>query len=314
MKQVIKRVLKGLLPNRFLNAYRHVENLGAIKEQINSIIANVNSILWQAERVMSINELFVETPKEKVEGLIKSLHPIKTEHELVRWGSQHDGGYLIPKDFKGIRALFSPGVGNESAFEEDFYRQCKLANHNDIYIYIYMADKSVNEPILNIPKENYSFIKKFIGCTDNEDFITLDTWVNNSQVGEGDLMLQMDIEGGEYLALISASDTLLNRFRIIALEIHLLKYLWDNNYFEMVQSALNKILKTHYCVHLHPNNCCAPHHHRGVSIVEVIECTFIRKDRVKHILGYCDEFPHPLDADNVIENPTLILPRNWYGG
>ncbi len=146
MKQVIKRVLKGLLPNRFLNAYRHVENLGAIKEQVRSnvetlgaIKEQINSIANQvrAERVMSINELFVETPKEKVEGLIKSLHPIKTEHELVCWGSQHDGGYLIPKDFKGIRALFSPGVGNESAFEEDFYRQCKLANHNDIYIYIY---------------------------------------------------------------------------------------------------------------------------------------------------------------------------------
>ncbi|MGN8391445.1 hypothetical protein ACR9KO_07045 [Helicobacter pylori] len=126
MKQVIKRVLKGLLPNRFLNAYRHVENLGAIKEQINSIANYVNSI------------------KEKVEGLIKSLHPIKTEHELVRWGSQHDGGYLIPKDFKGIRALFSPGVGNESAFEEDFYRQCKLANHNDIYIYIWQTSRSMN--------------------------------------------------------------------------------------------------------------------------------------------------------------------------
>ncbi|WQW47943.1 hypothetical protein KVK16_06565 [Helicobacter pylori] len=151
MKQVIKRVLKGLLPNRFLNAYRHVENLGAIKEQvrsnvetlrsfkeqINSIANQVNSILWRAERVMSINELFVETPKEKVEGFIKSLHPIKTEHELVRFGAKHDGGYLIPNDFKGIRALFSPGVGGESTFEEDFYRQCKLANHNDIYIYIY---------------------------------------------------------------------------------------------------------------------------------------------------------------------------------
>ncbi len=109
----------------------------AIKEQINSIANQVNSILWRAERVMSINELFVETPKEKVEGFIKSLHPIKTEHELVRFGAKHDGGYLIPNDFKGIRALFSPGVGNESAFEEDFYRQCKLANHNDIYIYIY---------------------------------------------------------------------------------------------------------------------------------------------------------------------------------
>ncbi len=151
MKQVIKRVLKGLLPNRFLNAYRHVENLGAIKEQVhaitNQVSANievlgsikeqVNSILWRAERVMSINELFVETPKDKIQNFIKSLHPIKTEHELVRFGAKHDGGYLIPKDFKGIRTLFSPGVGNESAFEEDFYRQCKLANHNDIYIYIY---------------------------------------------------------------------------------------------------------------------------------------------------------------------------------
>ncbi|WRD15262.1 hypothetical protein E5K62_05260 [Helicobacter pylori] len=151
MKQVIKRVFKGLLPNRFLNAYRNVETLGVLKEQVhaitNQVSANievlgsikeqVNSILWRAERVMSINELFVETPKEKVEGFIKSLHPIKTEHELVRFGAKHDGGYLIPKDFKGIRALFSPGVGNESAFEEDFYRQCKLENHNDIYIYIY---------------------------------------------------------------------------------------------------------------------------------------------------------------------------------
>ncbi|GAA7462625.1 hypothetical protein ckin119_06340 [Helicobacter pylori] len=82
---------------------------------------------------MSINELFVETPKEKIESFIKSLHPIKTEHELVRLGAKYDGGYLVPNDFKGIKALFSPGVGNESTFEEDFYRQCKLANPNGIY-------------------------------------------------------------------------------------------------------------------------------------------------------------------------------------
>ncbi|WQW16036.1 hypothetical protein KVM68_05100 [Helicobacter pylori] len=158
MKQVIKRVLKGLLPNRFLNAYRNVENLGAIKEQvrsnvetlgvlkeqINSIANQVNSILWRAERVMSINELFVETPKEKVERFIKSLHPIKTEHELVRWGAKHDGGYLIPNDFEGIRALFSPGVGGESAFEEDFYRHCKPTNPNDIYIYIWQINRSMS--------------------------------------------------------------------------------------------------------------------------------------------------------------------------
>lgn len=158
MKQVIKRVLKGLLPNRFLNVYRHVENLGAIKEQvrsnvetlgaikeqINSIANQVNSILWRAERVMSINELFVETPKDKIQNFIKSLHPIKTEHELVRFGAKHDGGYLIPNDFEGIKALFSPGVGGVSAFEEDFYRHCKPTNPNDIYIYIWQTNRSMS--------------------------------------------------------------------------------------------------------------------------------------------------------------------------
>ncbi|GAA7510479.1 hypothetical protein ckin32_02320 [Helicobacter pylori] len=43
MKQVIKRVLKGLLPNRVLNAYHHVENLGAIKEQVRSNTETIRS-------------------------------------------------------------------------------------------------------------------------------------------------------------------------------------------------------------------------------------------------------------------------------
>ncbi|WP_227624860.1 FkbM family methyltransferase [Helicobacter cetorum] len=146
-----------------------------------------------------------------------------------------------------------------------------------------MADKSVDEPLLGI--QNYSFIKKFIGCTNDEEFITLDAWVNDSQVGEGDLMLQMDIEGGEYFALINASDEVLNRFRIITLEVHNLQFLWDAHYFEVVQSALSKILKTHYCVHLHPNNCCGIFNYNGLDIVRVLECTFIRKDRVKDILA-----------------------------
>ncbi len=54
MKQVIKRVLKGLLPNRFLNAYRHVENLGAIKEQVRSNVETLGAI---KEQINSIAKL-----------------------------------------------------------------------------------------------------------------------------------------------------------------------------------------------------------------------------------------------------------------
>ena len=37
---------------------------------------------------------------------------------------------------------------------------------------------------------------------------------------DGDLLLQMDIEGAEWLALAQVSDRVLSRFRIIVLELH----------------------------------------------------------------------------------------------
>ncbi|MEI6399670.1 MAG: hypothetical protein WCO71_12950, partial [Pseudomonadota bacterium] len=48
--------------------------------------------------------LFLElmTDAAKLRDLISKLCPVATKYELIRIGSQNDGGYLLPNDLDGI--------------------------------------------------------------------------------------------------------------------------------------------------------------------------------------------------------------------
>ncbi|RYE22243.1 MAG: methyltransferase [Sphingobacteriaceae bacterium] len=173
-----------------------------------------------------------------------------------------------------------------------------------------MADKSVEKPNLDLEPDSYNFIKKFIGCTDNDDFITLDSWVNSSGVNSGDLLLQMDIEGAEFAALINISNALLKRFRVLVFEFHHLDEFWNPRFFNVAELAFNKLLETHTCVHIHPNNCCGTETKFGLEIPKMAEFTFLRNDRIKS-REFATTFPHPLDVDNE-GKASLILPQCWY--
>ena len=66
----------------------------------------------------------------------------------------------------------------------------------------------------------------------------------------------MDIEGAEYRNLINCSSQLLNKFRIIIIEIHdVRKYLNTNIRPYNFESLINKLLYNHKVVHVHGNNC-----------------------------------------------------------
>jgi len=242
------------------------------------------------------------TDKIKVTNLIKDLYPLQTQIELIRLGPKGDGGYLVPDDLDGIEACFSPGVDKISEFEMDCLKYGMK---------IFMADKSVDKPNLNISADNYDFLKKFVGCTNNDDFITMNDWVNSKCLSQtSDLLLQMDIEGGEYNSLINMSDSLMNRFRIVVIEFHNLHNLWNPDYFNLNKTVFDKILQTHICVHIHPNNCCGIDSRFGVDIPRVCEFTFIRKDRIKN-KNFANIFPHKLDHDNT-NNESISLPKNWF--
>jgi len=239
---------------------------------------------------------------EKLKTLIERLRPYDVGKALIRLGAEGDGGYLIPDDLEGIVACFSPGVDKTSVFEEDCSRRGMK---------LFLADISVEEPILNLPSEKYAFLKKNIGVTNDDIFITMDEWFRTSQLDrDADLLLQMDIEGCEYLSLIATSEDLLKRFRIIIVEFHDLHNLWEKDFFRQAEAVFSKLLQHHTCVHLHPNNFAKVLSLSGVEIPNLIEFTFIRNDRFDEKAPQI-HFPHVLDSDNT-SNKNIVLPRSWY--
>ncbi|MGL1932623.1 MAG: FkbM family methyltransferase [Desulfotalea sp.] len=235
-----------------------------------------------------------------VKKLIQKLHPIKCKKELIRMGPNGDGGYLLPDDLLGINTCFSPGVSDVSGFEKD----CA-----DLGMEVYLADKSVDKPEFNHDK--FHFTKKFIGATNDDTFMTLDNWVINSGKDNGeDLLLQIDIEGYEYEVFLATSDKLMKRFRVIVAEFHQLDKFWSEPYFNLTSRAIEKILETHSCVHLHPNNCKETLNINGLNIPKVMELTFVRNDRVEKE-SFQTSFPHSLDFD-CTDNKSTTLSKCWY--
>ena len=217
-------------------------------------------------------------------------------------GPNGDGGYLVPDDLENIEACFSPGVDKISEFE----KACSL-----LEMKIFMADKSVDNPILDIEKYRYKFLKKYIGITSNEDYITMDNWVNsNLDNTNSDLLLQMDIENSEYISIANMSEDLLNRFRIIVIEFHNLQCLWEPQFFNLCTSVFDKLLMNHSIVHIHPNNCCGSHIQSEIEIPRVAEFTFLRNDRIS-FTELQKSFPHKLDHKNT-DNKDLVLPNLWF--
>ncbi|MEO1002606.1 MAG: FkbM family methyltransferase [Cyanobacteria bacterium J06638_7] len=238
----------------------------------------------------------------KVQRLVEKLRPIATEHQLIRIGPGADGGYLVPDDLAGITACYSPGVSDTIGFDLD----CAQRGME-----VFLADASVDG--LPVQHHRFAFTGKYLACWEDETHTTLDAWVRSTQPdgSTDDLMLQMDIEGSEYQVLASVSDAVLAMFRIIVIEFHWLDHLWNQGFLNLVAPIFNRLLRSHYCVHLHPNNCCGSLVRGGLEIPRVMEFTFLRKDRVTAPQAAPSLYPHPLDADNTAR-PPLALPECWW--
>ena len=243
------------------------------------------------------------TDLKKLQELIGNLRPIKTEHELIRMGGLNDGGYLIPDDLTNIYACFSPGVDATSSFE----LSCL-----DKGMKLFLADASVDGVGEELIGLDYDFEKKFIGIKIDEDFLTLDEWVDSKLTHSGeDLLLQMDIEGAEYETLIALSRKLLSRFRIICIELHHIGDWVTASNFKFIELALSNITRTHTCVHIHPNNTGHVTNRGGLDLPNTMEFTFLRNDRIAQRQDRSD-LPHELDIDCIPSLPHLELPKCWY--
>lgn len=240
------------------------------------------------------------TSQDELKKFLLKVRPIKTEHMLKRIGGSVDGGYLVPDDFDGVSACFSPGVSEIATFESELAAQG---------IKSFMADFSVNAP--PVKHDFFDFEKKFLGDVNNLIFMTLESWIHQKCVDSADMILQMDIEGAEYRVLLSTPSQVLRRFRILVIEFHDLNSLFSRGGFELIDTVFNKILEDFYVVHIHPNNCVPIVGYGEIQVPPVMEFTFIRKDRVVS-KSFEISLPHPLDSPNMPQYKDIYLPSCWY--
>ena len=244
-----------------------------------------------------------QTGSEDVLGLIRKLRPLDCGKQLIRIGGEGDGGYLVPDDLDGIEYCFSPGVNTISNFEN------QLADRG---IKSFLADYSVEMPPVIRPE--LTFDKKFLGSTNNEKFFTLATW-KEKYLGSypGDLLLQMDIEGGEYQVILNTPNELLSQFRILVIEFHLLERLFDPFDFGIISSCFEKLLESFDVVHIHPNNFYRYAKKGNIKIPRLMEFTFLNKKRISGT-SPVTRFPNELDVTNWPERADYPLPKCWYAG
>jgi hypothetical protein len=241
------------------------------------------------------------TPKNDLINFISGLEPIESGKELIRLGQNSDGGYLVPSDLEGISKCFSPGVADVADFE------LEMVNRG---IRCFLADFSVDQSPLVHPL--LDFKKKFIGVSNSDQHIEINSWISENSTKDDELILQMDIEGDEYKTLLALSPELLMRFRILVIEFHNLHQVFSLESFKHLKATFDKLQDAFCIVHAHPNNNNESVGRKmgSISISPTIEMTFLRKNRIAYS-GQKANLPHALDRPNNPKRKEMKLPNLW---
>lgn len=221
--------------------------------------------------------------------IIKNLTiPHKTGYKKIRVGEEKDGGYILLEELCNLaECVVSLGIGDNVEFDLDFVK--KFQKH------IYMADITTDEP--PIENENFSFKREFINETNFKNFLNHFNLDNNSN-----MILKMDIEGGEYDTLINLDKKILNKFSQITVEFH--ELLQNPTNYISLMSYLNAYF---FLFHVHANNIGPIQY----GIPDTIELSFVRKDLVKEIKLETNPCPDPdLDFSNHSTKKDYVL--DWW--
>lgn len=158
-------------------------------------------------------------------------------------GDYGDGGYILLNDFKDIKIAYSLGISNIISFDK------ALADKG---IDVYMYDHTIN----NLPFNNTKFHWKKIGVTSEskktENMKSLkELIIENNHWKENNMILKIDIEHSEWDILNDISEDILNKFKYILLELHLV----DLKKYGLYYNSLKKLIKNHQIFHIHCCNC-----------------------------------------------------------
>ncbi len=221
--------------------------------------------------------------------LFEKLYPVATDIELLRFGGNSDGSYIVPLLDFGYDGVVSPGVGQSFEFE-------KAIAGNDCRVVL--IDGTVGQP-QNLPP-GFVFLQKMLGSSTNPERnqISIKEVTNQYFPTSRSLVLQMDIEGGEYEVLNSINEDDLIPFATILVEFHHLHKLYEGlSWNSEIKRAIQIFDRDFILIHTHPNNAGGFFLWKFRKLPKVVETTWVRRSLVGEVHGQA-KLPHPLDRRN----------------
>ena len=235
---------------------------------------------------------------DKIEKFFKMFCPHDLGYDLIRIGSTNDGGYLIPDILNNITACLSPGVGHTNSFENNLL---------ELGIKSYLLDHTIDKDS-DIVK-GFDFTKKKLNNYSDANNISLEEFYKFKLKEEDRPILQMDIEGDEYVNILTTNNEILNKFEIMIIEFHYLERVANEEIYKLYDKTIKKILNNFDVCHIHPNN--GPRTFKitkKLKIPQILEVTFLNKrhSKYKHPVKL---LPHPLDNKCDKLKKELILDK-----
>lgn len=236
-----------------------------------------------------------------------------TTSDLVRFGRDGDGGYLVSeKDVERANCLLSFGVNDDWSFEQSFLKA------RDINIVAYDGSISAKYFLKNLiqsvtridnpkvfihwlktligykvffSKPTVKHIEKFVGLSCPPHYVPLRQVIEDTKAH--DIFVKMDIEGSEYRCM---DDLIAKQEKICALVLELhdcdIRMREIRHFIEKFELPL---------IHVHANNYCPI---RSTDLCPtVLELTFSRYGNI----DVPSNLPHVLDMPNNVQESEIKI-------
>jgi hypothetical protein len=228
----------------------------------------------------------------------RRLSPFDVEgYRKVRLGNSNDGGYVFIDDFAEVSTVISCGISTDVS--------CDLA-FAELGKDVVQFDHTVKGPPTGHPR--FRFRKQAIderleipGAARLSDVIC-----EVGDKGKSDLLLKIDIEGGEWSTFASIPKSALLRCRQIACEFHHSSKFAKREFFALCEAAVDVISDDFFPAHIHANNVLGFATVMGVPVPEAFEVTFVNKTFYRPGARQ-NAGPLMVDAPNDVDAADLFL-------
>ena len=191
----------------------------------------------------------------------------------LRVGGDSDGGYVLLDRLRREQPVLSYGVGLDSSFDFDLVRR----GHR-----VFMFDHTVDGPCGGLTK-GCVFIREGVAAKADPES-KLDTVLAHLRryrlASRRDVILKMDIEGGEWDIIAALPDNAMDAFEQIVVEFHWLENLKRERFTAQVRAALQRLNERFTLCHVHANVYGGVRRPAGVVLPNVLEATYVRSDLI----------------------------------